>query len=101
MDFSDALRQLRRGRRVTYSPSLDWFLYYVPAKVVHVKDPPLSDFEMAGKPVGHSAHIMKRNKDGTHSPWVPIMDDLLENWALINQDDESERLPFTLGDTNG
>jgi hypothetical protein len=99
MDFSDALRQLRRGRRIARTDAPDGvYMYFVPAQTVHVKEPPLSDFMMKGVPVGHSAHFMCRNRDGSVEPWSPDADDLIAQWKLVGAEEENEpRFAFVAG----
>lgn len=73
MDFGDALKALRDGKRVALPGGrTDVWLVLVPGSVITVApDRPLGTAapELVGQQVAYSAHIDIRCADGTIAPW--------------------------------
>lgn len=87
MDFGDAVRALKAGKRVTRSGwnGKDMFLYLVPGSVFEVNRPPLLGIYPEGTIVPYQPHIDMRTAQGTCVPWVASQSDVLaEDWQVLN-----------------
>lgn len=82
MEFSDALKHLKRGRRVTRA---SWppgeFLYLVPGSTFEVNRAPLIGILGEGTKVNYAPHIDKCFGDDVCGYWTPSHADLLsDDW---------------------
>ena len=91
MDFSDALRQLTRGARISRA---GWygggtFLYLVPGSHFNVNRAPLLGIYEEGDEVDYRPHIDMRTAKGDHVPWSATQTDLLAtDWTVVAGGDE-------------
>lgn len=97
MDFSEALRLIKRGKAVTrrgwngnrIDPNqLPMFLHFVKPKDYSVEpDSPLSNAQPIGSQHGMDSFIAMRVKDGTSRPWLASQADLLsDDWEQVFED---------------
>jgi len=93
MDFSDALRHLRRGKAVHRHGwnGKGMFLFYVPAKEFAVEQgSALSNAVPIGSMQGMGHYLAMRAVDGTSVPWLCSQTDMLaEDWELKYPDEPS------------
>lgn len=84
MDFSDALKALKDGKKIT---NTGWngpgqYLYYVPANSY----PTITDIakEEFGEMAAYGAYIAIKTTQGIVNPWVPSTGDLFsEAWEIV------------------
>ena len=85
MDFSEALSQLKAGKRVGRS---DWknalYIFLVAGSQFEVNRAPLNQFFAPGTQVTYRPHIDMCGADGTIGTWAPSMVDVLaEDWYVV------------------
>lgn len=85
MDFSEALAQLKDGKRVGRS---DWknalYIFLVAGSQFEVNRAPLNQFFAPGTQVTYRPHIDMCGSDGTVGTWAPSMVDVLaEDWYVV------------------
>lgn len=78
MDFSDALREIKSGRRMTRR---GWnapgqFVFHVPGSTFRVNRPPLLGIYESGTEVNYHDHVDLRTAQGQIVPWTPTQGDL-------------------------
>lgn len=84
--FSEALKQLKMGRKVARS---DWngknmFLFLVPGSTFEVNRLPLLGIYPEGTVINYRPHIDMRTADGTIVPWLASQSDLIEeDWVIL------------------
>lgn len=86
MDFSEALRHLKKGFRVTRAGwnGEDMFLFLVPGSKFVVNRAPLLGIYPEGTEVEYHAHIDMKTAQGYVVPWLASQADLLANdWSLV------------------
>lgn len=85
MDFSDALREIKSGRRLTRR---GWnadgqFVFHVPGSRFEVSRPPLLGIYEAGATIDYHDHIDLRTARGEIVPWTPTLGDLFAtDWEV-------------------
>lgn len=88
MDFGEALKELRDGKRITRCiPGVfGMWLILVPGSTITVTaDRPLGKAapELVGRELEYQPHIDIKNADGEIAPWVPSQQDLLaDDWRV-------------------
>lgn len=86
MDFGEALRLLKQGRRVQ---RLGWngkgmFLFLVPGSTFAVNRPPLLGIYPEGHVIRYQPHIDMKTADGSVVPWLCSQSDALaEDWVEV------------------
>jgi Protein of unknown function (DUF2829) len=86
MDFSDALKNLKLGKRVYRLgwDSVNTFLFLIPSSTFDVSKPPLNLFFEQGKKMFRPAFIDIKTNNNEIIPWVPTHADILsDDWELI------------------
>ena len=87
MTFSDALTELKHGRKVA---RLGWngknmFLFLVPGSFFTVNRHPLLGIYPEGTPIEYHAHIDMKTAQGYVVPWLASQADMLdEDWTLVD-----------------
>lgn len=87
MDFSDALRALKAGERVSRSGwnGKGMFLFLVPGSVFAVNREPLLSIMGEGTRVQYHAHIDMKTAQGYVVPWLASQSDMLaEDWEVVS-----------------
>lgn len=85
MDFGEALRHLKAGKRVTRA---GWngkrmFVYLVPGSSFEVNRAPLLGIYPAGHRIEYRPHLDMKTADGSCVPWLASQTDVLaEDWQL-------------------
>lgn len=85
MDFSEALKLVKFGERVTRKGwnGRGMFIFLVPGSQFNVSRPPLLGIYPEGTPITYQGHIDMRTADGSIVPWLASQTDLLaEDWEL-------------------
>lgn len=88
MDFSEALKQIKSGEKITRS---NWngkgmFLFLVPGSTFKVNRHPLLGIYPEGTEINYRSHIDMKTADGTIVPWVASQTDVLaEDWCVIEK----------------
>ena len=85
-DFSWALTQLKRGKRVARSGwnGKDMFLYLVAGSTFKVDRPPLLGIYKEGTEISYHAHIDMKTAQGDCVPWLASQTDILANdWEYV------------------
>jgi hypothetical protein len=86
MNFSEALRLIKAGQRVT---RLNWngpgqFVFLVPGSTFKVNRPPLDGMYPRGTSVDYLPHIDIKTKQGPIVPWLASQTDLLaDDWQEV------------------
>lgn len=86
MDFSDALKLIKQGKRVTRKGwnGKDMFLFFVPGSRFAVNRPPLLGIYPEGTVIDYHAHIDMKTAQGYVVPWLASQSDLLgEDWEEV------------------
>lgn len=86
MDFGDAIRALKDGKRVAREGwnGKGMFIYYVPANSYPVQTGAAKSYFGEGSLVPYSAYLAIKNVNETVSTWVPSINDVLaEDWAIV------------------
>ena len=86
MDFSNALKALKLGEKVSRSGwnGKGMFLYLVPGSDFKVNRPPLLGIYDEGTGIEYRAHIDMKTADGSCVPWVASQTDLLaDDWEIV------------------
>lgn len=86
MDFSEALKLIKEGRRVARTGwnGKEMFIFLVPASNFEVNRPPLLGIYERGTAIGYRAHIDMRDATGRIVPWLASQTDLLsDDWQEI------------------
>ena len=87
MDFSAALRLLKRGKKVARAGwnGKDMFVFKVQGSTFAVNRAPLNEFYAAGTMIDYRSHYDMRTADGTVVPWVASQTDLdAEDWCIVD-----------------
>lgn len=92
MDWSDALRLIKRGKAVKrngWNGKEQW-IYFVPAKEFPVvAGSALTNSQPIGTMAAMDSFIAIRVKDGTSRPWLASQaDQLSDDWAQVFEDSE-------------
>jgi hypothetical protein len=90
MDFSEALRELKDGKRVCRAGwnGKDMFIFLVPGSTFIVNRPPLLGIYPEGTQVNYHAHIDMKTAQGYVVPWLASQADLLaDDWQLYLEHD--------------
>lgn len=86
LDFGDAIRFMRDGKRVS---RVGWngkgmFVYLVPPASYPVQTGAAKEFFGEGSLVPYNAYMAIKNVDDTVSTWVPSVNDCLaEDWLVV------------------
>lgn len=86
MDFSDALRIVKTGGRVSRSGwnGKNMFIFLVPGSTFQVNREPLMSILGEGATVNYHGHVDMRTADGMIVPWLASQTDLLaEDWGQV------------------
>lgn len=86
MDFENALRKVKLGKRVSRSGwnGKNMFIFLVPGSNFKVNRPPLLGIYPEGTEINYHAHIDMRTASGQVVPWVASQTDLLsDDWAEV------------------
>lgn len=102
MDFSDALRAIKRGKVLVRTGwargGLRVFLTQPPEQAVK-EDHPMASRVPVGTMIGSTRYIAGLNKDGTVTPWLASQWDLLaDDWMI---DDGGVEESFIRGGNGG
>jgi hypothetical protein len=84
--FSEALKQLKMGRKVTRSGwnGKNMFLFLVPGSTFQVNRPPLLGIYPEGTVINYRPHIDMRTANGEIVPWLASQSDLIEeDWIIL------------------
>lgn len=89
MDFGEALKALKAGKRV--ARSIGWngkgmFLFLVSGSTFAVNRPPLLGIYPEGKMVNYQPHIDMKTAQDMVVPWVASQSDMLaEDWEIVGE----------------
>ncbi len=86
MDFGEALRELKAGKRVTRAGwnAQGMFVYYVPEASYPVQTDAAKEHFGEHAMVPYEAYFALKNSRGKISTWVPsISDCLAEDWSIV------------------
>ena len=86
MDFGQAVRLLKQGKRLTRAGwnGKGMFLFLVQGSAFQVNRPPLLGIYPEGTEINYHAHIDMRTADGQIVPWVASQSDMLaEDWQVV------------------
>jgi hypothetical protein len=89
MDFGQAIRLLKQGKRVAREGwnGKGMFLFLVPGSTFTVNRPPLLGIYPEGTSVDYHAHIDMKTAQGYVVPWLASQSDLLcEDWIEVDTD---------------
>jgi len=88
MDFSDALKSLKEGKRVTRQGwnGKGMYLYFVSGSTLKVaKGRPLAAHLPVGEEVTYRPHIDLKDAQGNYGMWCPITNDVLaDDWECLD-----------------
>lgn len=87
MDFGDAVRALKQGKRVARSGwnGKGMFLFLVPGSVFKVNRPPLLGIYEEGTEIRYHAHVDMKTAQGDVVPWLASQTDVLsEDWEVVS-----------------
>ncbi len=87
MDFGDALRALKSGKRVCRSGwnGKGMFLYYVNGSTFEVNRPPLLGIYPKGTMIDYHPHVDMKTAQGYCIPWLCSQADMLaEDWEIVS-----------------
>jgi hypothetical protein len=85
MDFSDALKEIKNGSRVSRDGwnGKSMFIFLVPGSTFTVNRPPLLGIYPAGTQIDYHGHIDMKTAQGYIVPWLASQADLLaEDWDI-------------------
>lgn len=86
MDFSDALRLVKEGKKVCRSGwnGKGMFIFLVPGSTFKVNRPPLMGIYAEGTEINYHGHVDMRTADGQIVPWLCSQTDMLAtDWMEI------------------
>jgi len=86
MDFSQALVELKAGRRVARAGwnGKGMFVFLVPGSTFTVNREPLLSIMGEGTQVRYCPHVDMKTADGSVVPWLASQTDIMaEDWELI------------------
>lgn len=86
MDFSDALKAIKAGKRVARSGwnGKNMFVFLVPGSNFKVNREPLLSILGEGTEVTYRPHIDMRAADGTIVPWLASQTDIMaDDWEVV------------------
>lgn len=86
MDFSNALYELKAGKRVSRSGwnGKNMFIFLVPGSTFYVNREPLLSILGEGTSVNYHGHVDMKTADGMIVPWLCSQTDLLaEDWGVL------------------
>ena len=87
MDFSDALREIKKGHRVQRAGwnGKGMFIFLVPGSVFKVNHEPLLSMLGEGTEVQYHGHVDMKTADGMIVPWLCSQTDMLANdWQIVH-----------------
>lgn len=87
MDFSDALREIKAGKKVARAGwnGKGMFVFLVPGSRFEVNRPPLLGIYPEGTEVQYHAHIDMKTAQGYVVPWVVSQADMLaDDWCVVD-----------------
>lgn len=93
MHFSDALEDIKLGKRLTRDGwnGQGMFVFLVPGSHFTVNREPLLSILGEGAEVSYRPHIDMRAADGTVGVWVPSMADILaDDWRVLSPRDPAQ-----------
>jgi hypothetical protein len=85
MDFSDALRLIKKGERLARSGwnGKGMFIFLVPGSTFEVNRPPLLGIYPEGTKINYHGHVDMKTADNMVVPWLCSQTDLLANdWEI-------------------
>lgn len=86
MDFSDALRGVKAGKRAQRAGwnGKGMFIFLVPGSTFSVNREPLLSILGEGAVVNYHGHVDMRTADGMIVPWLVSQTDMLaDDWSFI------------------
>ena len=86
MDFGDAVRALKDGKRVAREGwnGKGMFLFFVPGSNFKVNRAPLLGIYPEGTEINYHAHIDMKTAQGYIVPWLASQADVLsEDWVVV------------------
>lgn len=86
MDFGEALRGLKAGKRVAREGwnGKGMFLFLVPGSRFQVNRPPLLGIYDEGATIDYHAHIDMKTAQGYVVPWLASQSDMLaDDWSIV------------------
>jgi hypothetical protein len=86
MDFSDALKCIKRGQRVARAGwnGKGMFIFLVPGSKFTVNREPLLSMLGEGTEVSYHAHVDMKTADGQIVPWLCSQSDMLSSdWTVV------------------
>lgn len=86
MDFSDALRLVKAGKRVSRAGwnGKNMFVFLVPGSTFRVNREPLLSILGEGTEVQYHGHVDMRTANGQIVPWLASQTDILaEDWGEV------------------
>jgi hypothetical protein len=86
MDFSDALREIKAGKRVSRAGwnGKNMFVFLVPGSTFQVNREPLLSILGEGTTVDYHGHVDMRTANGQIVPWLCSQTDLLaDDWGVV------------------
>lgn len=95
MDFSEALRLVKLGRRVAREGwnGKGMFIFLMPGTTFAVSRPPLLGIYPAGELVRYQPHIDMRTAQGTVVPWLASQGDLMaDDWFVLPDPADGQEL---------
>lgn len=87
MNFSDALNEIKGGRKVSRSGwnGKGMFIFLVPGSVFSVSRPPLLGIYPEGTEINYHAHVDMKTADDKVVPWLCSQTDLLaDDWGVVD-----------------
>lgn len=87
MDFGDAVRELKAGKKVARNGwnGKGMFLFLVPGSVFKVNRAPLNTIYPEGVEIRYCPHVDMRTADGSIVPWLASQSDVLsEDWVVVH-----------------
>lgn len=88
MDFGQAIRLLKQGKRVARDGwnGKGMFLFLVPGSTFKVNRPPLLGIYPEGTEINYHAHIDMKTAQDTVVPWLASQSDMLaEDWREVKE----------------
>lgn len=86
LDFSDALRLIKEGRKLRRSGwnGKGMFIFLVPGSVFKVNRAPLLGIYPEGTEIRYHGHVDMRTADGMVVPWLCSQTDMLaHDWEVV------------------
>ena len=86
MNFSEALRHIKEGRRVCREGwnGKGMFIFLVPGSTFQVSRHPLLGIYPEGTTIEYHAHVDMKTADGKIVPWLCSQTDMLaEDWQVL------------------